>query len=405
MTVFAYRAVDAKNKVIQGRLECRDIAGVVSTLTSSGQIALDVREVTFASRASHFGRTNLKISIPALTGLLSEIAMLLRSGMPLERALSLLENSQTQKSSADLAKSLNESVKSGSSLSQALRASGRLVPPFISSVVAAGEASGYVEVVLGQLVSYLERSEKARSDFRSALVYPLILLAMSFVAISILMLVLIPKFKPLFEGAEDQLPTSTLLILTVADYFGFALAAVLVATASTYALARYAIRSRQHRLFWHRSKLRLPASIGSMLLESQIAMFSRLLSLLLQNGVVLEHALTLTRDAIPNLAIARMIETTRLEVRKGGRLSTGLAADRLLPAMTIDLIKVGEEASKVPDTLARISDLSELKVERALKRLMDILVPAITVGLGAVIASTVASILMALLSINDLALR
>lgn len=407
MPMFAFKAVDQQNQLVEGHLEALSADAVVRHLRDAGQVALDIREAASGAlqngRPRPFARAGTAQRV--LADLLSQLTLLLHSGVPLERALSFLKSSRAHKAAAPLAKSLQGNVKGGSSFAEALRRVEPPVAPFIVNVVAAGEASGQLDTVLGQLVSYMERAQKIHSDIRSALVYPAILLATAMVAIGILMLVLVPKFKPLFDGAEDRLPTSTRLIIAASDYFQPALLVLAgLAIVGVFGL-RHALRNENRRRLWHRAQFALPFSVGPLLLDVQVGIFSRLLSLLLQNGVVLQQALALTRDAVPNRAVAAAIDAARGRVREGGRLSASFAEEKLFPELTVDLLKVGEEASNVADVLARLADLSEARAERSIKRLMDVFVPAMTIGLGVVIASIVASILTALLSINDLALR
>jgi len=404
MPTFDFKAVDQRNQFTEGRIQAVSADNAARRLLETGQIALELRETDAHATREASPRFAVARS-QGLTDLLSQIAMLLRSGVPLERALSFLVSSRSHKAAATIAVRLLETVKSGESFAEALRRIQPPAPTFIVNVVAAGEVSGHLEAVLGQLVSYLERSQKVRAEIRSALIYPSILIALAIVAIGILMLVLVPKFKPLFEGAEDRLPASTRLIISASEHFQQGVVGIVVLALVAVLAIRYALKNETRRRSWDRAQFRLPFSVGSLIRDVQVGVFSRLMSLLLQNGVVLQQALALTRDAVPNRAVAAALDSTRNLVREGGRLSAGLAESKIFPALAIDLLKVGEEASNVPDVLGRIADLSEARVERSIKRLMDVLVPSMTIGLGVVVASIVASILMALLSINDLALR
>lgn len=407
MPVFAFKSVDASNRVEDGRWEAATADDVVQHLLQSGQIALAISEAPIgdAARPSFSWSQRLSASPRALTEVLSQTNMLLHSGIPLEKSLALVAASSGKGRTAQLAVGLRTRVNDGQSLSQALQREQETVPPFIVSAMAAGEASGRLEEVVDRLVSYLERSQKIRSDIKGALVYPAILLAMAAISIAILLLVLVPQFKPLFEGNEDRIPTVTRLILAASDYFRPALAVLAAVIVGGGLLLRYSMRSEAQQQRWDRWKLALPFSIGPVMLDIQVAIFTRLLSLLLQNGIPLHHALALTRDAVPNRAIATGIDHARCGVREGRRLSAGLAETKLLPGPVIDHLKVGEEASNLAGVLGRIADLTESKMERSIKHLMDLLVPLLTIGLGLMVAAIIASILLALLSINDLALR
>lgn len=407
MPEFTFKAVDRDNKVHDGQLEAATADAAAEHLFSIGQTVLEVSEIT-ASRPSRlpiFSFASAGVSERVLTEFLSQCRMLIRAGMPLDKALTLIARSKSRQDIADLTGRLLQNVKSGKSFAQSLAMLGGTIPAFVINAISAGEASGHLEDVLDRLVVHMERSQKVRSEIKESLIYPAILTIMAVISVSILMLVLVPQFKPLFDGAQDKVPIITRFILGVSDYFPAVLTFTAVALAGSIVLGRMLLIDDERRKTWDRWKLAMPLGIGDLFRDIQTGMFSRMLSLLLQNGIPAAHALALTRDATPNRAFSADIDAAREHIRAGGRLSAGLQASRLFSNDALDLLAVGEEASNLPGVLTRIADLCEERVERSSKRLMELFVPALTVILGCVIAAIVAAILMALLSINQLALR
>ncbi|WP_339085431.1 type II secretion system F family protein [Hyphomicrobium sp. ghe19] len=405
--MFAFKAVDRDNKFHEGHLEAATAHAAAEHLFSVGQTVLDVSEIAAArpSRLRFFSFTPAGISERVLTEFLSQCRMLIRAGIPLEKALSVIARSKSRRDIANFTSRLQQDIKSGKSFAQSLAMLSGQIPHFVTNTIGAGEASGHLEDVLDRLVAHMERSQKVRSEIKDGLIYPTILTIMAVISVSILMLVLVPQFKPLFDGARDKIPAVTRFILAASDYFPALLAFVVVALAFSLLLLRILLLDDERRKTWDRWKLSIPLGIGDVFRDIQTGMFSRMLSLLLQNGIPAAQALALTRDATSNRAFAAEVDMAREHIRTGGRLSAGLQTSRLFASDALDLLAVGEEASNLPGVLTRIADLCEERVERSTKRLMELFVPALTVTLGCVIAGIVAAILTALLSINQLALR
>ncbi len=408
MPEFGFRSVDRENRVTEGRMIAGDVAGVAERLHALGQTPLRIAEASHGphrvpSSRSLFDRQGL--SRRSTSELLLELKLLLRSGIDLARALAFVARSARAPRTQAILKAVHGSVEKGTTFSDALGEADPNLPPFILSTLRAGESSGQLDMVLERLGSYLERREKLRAELLSALIYPAILLLLSAVAIVILMTVLIPEFRPLFEDAGVELPGITQFVLFVSDLatrYGLAAAALLAALAVCGWLA---LKDEARRLAWERGKLKLPFSIGRLNQKIQTTIFARLMSLLLENGVTVQEALALAREAVPNRAFGAAIAEARKKVREGEKLSGALAPSGVLPLRSLDLLKIGEEASNVTGSLVRIADLYETEVERSLKRLMDLFVPVLTVVLGIVIATVIFSVLFAMLSLNDLALR
>lgn len=405
MPLYACRAVDEHNTVSEARLEARTIEAAIERLLAEGKTALSITEVGHDrdSQTRRGKRTDLG---PAhLAEFLSHTAVLLHAGMPVERAISHVAGSRANGQISALAKRLQGELKAGKTLSEAMRSDPASIMPYVLNAVAAGEAGAQLEKAIAQVAAHIEREARVRGEIRSALVYPAILVAVAGVAVTLLMLVLMPQFKPLFEGMEDRLPWGTRLLLAASDYFFLILLGAATVAAGLHVCFRSMRADGRRRIAIDRLKLRMPLSIGRLVLDTQTAIFARLLALQIDNGIPLQRALGLAGAAVPNRQIAEALDLAREDVRQGRRLSFGLARSGLLDAATLDLIRVGEEASDLVGVLRKTADLCERRVQQSTKRLMDILVPAITIGLGVLVAAIVACILMAMLSVNDLAVR
>jgi general secretion pathway protein F len=259
--------------------------------------------------------------------------------------------------------------------------------------------------VLAKLSDYLSRFEKFRSDLISSLIYPAILLVMALAAISILVTVVIPQFKPLFEDAGAELPLLTRLVVGTSDLVLNNALLLGAGAVVLVLLARWALMQPRAALALDRIKLGLPFGAGVLLKKIEAARFTRLMALLLENGVAILPALGLVREAAGNRSFAAAIDGVAERVREGGRFTAALSATALIPVAYREVLEAGEEASQLETVLGRVAGIAERETETALKNFMAAFVPVLTILLGGFVAVIIMSVLFALLSINDLALR
>jgi general secretion pathway protein F len=288
------------------------------------------------------------------------------------------------------------------SLADALSEHRDVFPQYYASMIRAGEASGALDVVLGRLSEFLEKSQALRESIKTALYYPVFLLTMAALSIVILLTFVIPEFEPLFESAGAALPISTRVLVAAGDAirnYGWLMLVALAA--SIYLTRRYLAttdgRRRADELF-----LRLPV-IGSLLTKIEVARFCRTVSTLLQNGVGLLGALDIVRDTVKNSVIASAIGNVAMRLKEGRGLAEPLAATGAFPKLAVHLVRVGEETGKLDEMLSKLADIYEQDVGRATERMLSLLVPLLTISMGVMIAAIIMSILTAIFSVNTLA--
>jgi general secretion pathway protein F len=407
MPSFSYKSAGPGGKVVKGVREASDANALAKMLEAEGLVPLSIAEST-GSKLKWFEGTasSTGVSRPELNLLISNLELLLGAGIDLNAALaSLAKSAQKPKTKALLAQ-LRERVQKGQSLSEALGSgTGGSVPGFIVSSLRAGEQSGQLREVLAKLSDYLSRFEKFRSDLVSSLIYPAILLMMALSAIIILVTVVIPQFKPLFEDSGAELPLLTRIVVGTSDLFLGNTVLILAGAAALVLAGRYALRQSHLSLAFDKMKLGLPLGAGALLTRIEAARFTRLMALLLENGVPMLSALSLVREAAGNQFYAMTIDGVAARVREGTRFTAALSKTSLIPAAYQEVLEAGEEASQLETVLARVAGIAERETEVSLKNFMAAFVPLLTIVLGGIVAVIIMSVLFALLSINDLALR
>ena len=311
--------------------------------------------------------------------LLSNLEMLLRAGIDLNGALSALAKSTKKKELQALISELREAVQKGQSLSDALSKASVKVPSFVVNSIRAGESGGQLREVLHKLSEHLTRFEKFRSDLVSSLIYPAILLIMAVLVIILLVAMVIPQFKSLFENAGSELPFITRLVMGASDFVLDNAVSCSCRSRRLILLLRNFLKRPHIALYVDRVKLGLPFGAGNLLRKIEAARFTRLAALLLENGITMIAALELARDAAGNRAFAKAIDEVTVKVREGARFTVALSATGIIPGVYRDILEAGEEASQLEMVLTRVAEMAERETELALKNFMAVFVPLLTI--------------------------
>lgn len=405
MPAFRYVAIDPAGKFARGVMEAADEASVVALLQKQGHLPMRTELAKGGDGLRglltlEFGSGGLKAQDVA--NFTRELSIMLGAGQDLDRALRFLSETAPNGRVRTAMDRLRDTVRDGGSLAAALSAHSKGFSRLYVGLVRAGEAGGTLAPTLERLAGLLERERSLSANIKSAMIYPGLLSVAAIGSVTLLLTVVLPQFVPLFEQNGAALPASTQMLIgagdLVAHYGLYALAAVLLLLLAV----RQALRRPGPRLAVDRMILRLPV-IGGLTRETLAARFTRTLGTLLLNGVPLIGALAIVRDAIGNLAGVAAVDAATISARGGAGLSRPLGDAGIFPARTIHLLRLGEETAQLGAMSLRAAEIHEEKARIGLQRLVALLVPAITIVMGAVIAGIVSSLLLAMLSLNDLA--
>ncbi|MEI9886383.1 MAG: type II secretion system F family protein [Rhizomicrobium sp.] len=343
-----------------------------------------------------------RFSPRALVVATQELASLLRAGLELDRALEILVHLDESKPMRATLGAVLEQVRGGSSLADAL--AGRpAFPKFYVNIVRAGEQGGDLQAALEQLGEYMGRSLAVRESVISALIYPSLLLATTGVSIIVILVFVLPSFEPMFAEAGKAIPPATRFVMDAGHFLtNWSWALFLGAALAAIALRR-ALKEPGFRRQWDGALLRLPL-LGGLLAKMDIERFSRTLGTLLKNGVALPQALVITGDTLANSVIAGAVRGAATGLKEGDALSRFLRDSKAFPRLALDMMRVGEESGQLDVMLLRQADLYEREIKHTVDRLVALLVPCLTIFMGLIVAGLIGSILVAILSVNDLAI-
>ena len=402
MATYRYRAATASGQLRTGVLEGNSRTDALERLKRLGLMPIEAVET--AARASRTGavRTNSAMR-QGIANALGELAVLLNAGLALDRALAVCVDNLTRPALKAVFEKLRDRVRHGTSLSRAMTEADGAFPPMASAMAEAGEASGKLDESLSRLAETLDRAEALRQTIVSSLVYPALLLVVAAGVILVMLLFVVPQFEDLFSDAGAKLPFMTQVILAASHLLkSYGLIACLAMFVAVIALARW-IRQPRIRRRVDRRLLDLPL-LGTVLRKAETARFARTLGSLLDGGVPLPTAMAIAQRSLSNVHMAEAIDRVSASLKQGGGLSGPLAATGLFPPMAMSFLRTGEETAQLGLMLNRLADVLDREVRTAVQRLISVMTPAITVLMGGVVATVIASIMSAILGFNDLAL-
>lgn len=410
MPDFSWQAVSAAGKLENGQMTAPSAAGVMRSLQERGLTPLKIDGAVdvpagkpYAVAAPGVGRAGKgPVTSADVMALTTELAIMLRAGLALDNSLRVLIEMSHKTSVRSLVQGILDAVKGGAPLSRALTAHRALFSDFYVNMIRSGEASGQMSAVLDRLVEHMERQRALRDSVISAAIYPAILLGVAVLSLIAMLGFVVPQFEKLFTDMGDALPAPTRLVMGMGQIFTQYGLYIAVAVFVGTALVLRWLRSPSGRAWWQGGLLRLPI-VGGLALKYELTLFTRSLGTLLGNGVPMLTALHIATDTVANLTLRQSLARVAPIVKEGGRVVQAVTAAGIFEPLAINLIRVGEETGRVGSIMLEVSNILNREVETGIKRLLTMLEPALILVLGVLIAAIIVSILLGILSVNDLA--
>jgi general secretion pathway protein F len=416
MPDFVWKAATAAGEVEKGRLSAPSIAAALRQLREQGLTPLSIDAAAASTVSALLNATDTTAPSPGKTtpkakgpvnaadvlALTSELAIMLRAGLALDNALRVLIDMSHKPSVAALVQGILDAVKGGTPLSRALAAHRDLFSDFYINMVRSGEVSGQMSAVLDRLVEHMERQRALRESVISATIYPAILLGVAVLSLVAMLGFVVPQFEKLFTDMGDALPMPTRLVMGMGHaYNQYAPVNAALAAGGGLLVLRW-LRSPAGRQWWQSRLLRLPL-IGALARKYQLTLFARSLGTLLGNGVPMLTALHIATDTVSNAVLHQGLAKVAPIVKEGGRVVQAISVTGIFEPLAINLIRVGEETGRIGPMMLELSNILNREVETGIKRLLTLVEPALILVLGVLIAAIIVSILLGILSVNDLA--
>jgi general secretion pathway protein F len=401
MATYRYRAATAGGQLRTGILEGASRADAIERVKRLGLMPIETVETSSKAGAEPAIRLNSQTR-RGIVNAVSELAVLLNAGLALDRALGVCVENIVRPSVKAVFAKLRDRVRHGASLAKAMQESNGAFSPMASAMAEAGEASGQLDTSLARLAETMERAETLRQTIVSSMVYPVLLIVIATSVILLMLLFVVPQFESLFTDTGAKLPFMTQVVMGASHVVkNYGIVGALGVVAMVFVLLRWLKQPAVRRVV-DRQLLNLPV-LGPVIKNAETARFARTLGSLLDGGVPLPSALAIAQRAIVNRHMSEAVDKVSSGLRQGGGLSTPLAQTGLFPPMALSFLRTGEETAQLGLMLGRLADVLDREVRNSIQRLIAVMTPVITVAMGAIVATVIASIMSAILGFNDLA--
>src|SRR3989442_12515980 len=402
MPVFVYKAADRRGQTIDGVMDAPDARAVVERLQKDAYYPIKV--TPHGERAPRFSLGGSRVGQRARLALPQQLATLFGAGLPLDRALTILEELAPNPRVKAIVSDLLRSVRGGASFSEALaKPHPRPFSRLYINMVRAGEKGGVLEVTLRRLAEFLEARAAFSEAVITAVAYPAVVFTFGIGAIIFLMTFVIPRFATIFADLGQAIPLPTQILLTVSAIFSsYWWVGVLLVFAAMLAWRMWT-GSPQGRLQWDQTLLGIPL-IGPLVMKIETARFARTLGTMLKSGVPVMSALAVVGDTMTNQLIGQAVERLADGVKRGGTIAAGMQAQAPFPVLAIHMVRVGEETGRLEDMLLKVAETFEGDVGTELKRVLRLLEPVIIFSMGVLVAFIVVAMMLAIFSINEIPL-
>jgi type IV pilus assembly protein PilC len=349
---------------------------------------------------------NINLKIPGLGGgvkpkvlttFTRQLATLVDSGLPLLRGLRVLEKQERNATLKRILGDLALSIEGGSTFSEALAQHPKVFNRLFVNMVKAGELGGVLEVVLKRLAEFAEKAQKIAAKVKAAMFYPVAVLIVAVGIMTLLLVMVIPKFKEVFAGMGVKMPGFTLFVMAISD--AVRLHFLQVAAGLTVLVVAFlmVIKTKAGRYAWDKIKLKIPG-VGPVLNRVAIARFTRTLGTLVSSGVPILQALTIVKETAGNVIISNAIAAVHESVKEGETITAPMEVSGVFPPMVISMVDVGEQTGALPEMLLKIADNYDEEVDNAVESMTSLLEPVMIVFLAVVVGSIVIAMFLPLIA-------
>ena len=408
MPSYAYKGRNSGGQLVEGVLEGASSGAVVDLLRGQGLTPVSVREVAAGAGKPSFD-WNLKLTRQKITHIdlllfSRQMHTLLKSGVPIMRALAGLQDAAINPEMKRVIGEVRESLESGRELSQALARHPRVFSPFYLSMVRVGEATGLLEEIFYRLFEHLEFERYMREQVKSALRYPMFVIMAMAVAIVVVNIFVIPAFAKVFAGFGAQLPLMTRLLLGFSDFMVAHWPLMLAGVVLAVIAFRSWVGTVAGRYTWDRFSLSIPIA-GKILHKAALSRFARSFSLGMRSGVPVMQALSNSAQTVDNSYISRRVEGMRENVERGESLLRASLGAGIFTPVVLQMVAVGEESGAVDDMMNEIGDMYRQEVEYELKTLGQQIEPILIVLLGVMVLILALGIFLPMWDLGKVALK
>jgi type IV pilus assembly protein PilC len=391
--IFEWEGKDRNGKAVRGELRSGGEAAVSASLRRQGVMVTKIKK-----RRSSGGKSIKGKDIAVFT---RQLATMMKAGVPLLQAFDIVGRGSPNPRLTRLLMDIRSDVETGTNLASAFRRHPQYFDALYCNLVEAGEAGGILEELLSRLAMYQEKTIAIKQKVKSAMIYPVSVLVVAFVVVTVIMIFVIPAFKDVFKSFGAELPAPTLMVMGMSDVFVSYWWLIFGSLfGGGYMFLQTWKRSQKMQFAMDRLLLRLPI-FGELIRKSIIARWTRTLSTMFAAGVPLVEALDSVGGTAGNSVYSQATEQIQRDVATGTALTTSMTASGVFPNMVLQMAAIGEESGALDDMLSRAADFYEEEVDEMVKGLSTLLEPVIIVFLGTLIGGIVVSMYLPIFKLGQ----
>lgn len=390
---FTYKAKDRTGQVMTGTILAENEAAVAAYIRDKGYYVTQIKEQRQQSSLAEHLQFFSRVSVKDLAVFCRQFATMVDAGMSMIACLNILIEQTYNPKLKRALQDVYKKVQEGETLSRTMADHDHVFPKLMISMVEAGEVGGVLDVVLNRLAIHFEKEHKLNEKVKSAMTYPAVVVSMAVLAVTFILVFVLPTFTKMFADMRVELPLPTRVLLLVSDFIqGHAVFLAVFVLVSIYAII-LAARHPKLKPVFDQITLRLPI-FGMLRRKIAIARFSRTLSTLVRGGVPIISAIEVVKKTTSNISMINALTSAQGSIREGLGLATPLGASSIFTPMVIQMVAIGEETGELDKMLEKVADFYESDVDDIVGRLSSMLEPILIGFLGVVIGMIVISVVM-----------
>ena len=395
MARYSFKAIDQYGKSVSGVLAAPSVGAAHLMVVARGLQPVSVEEKTSVLQ---YEVTKKKVPREEVMHFSRQLGVFVKAGIPILDSLEIIEGETTNKLFKKVLADMVESLAAGDTFALAAEAHPEAFPPYYVGMLSSAELSGNLDTVLSQLSDYMERDADARSKVTAAMIYPSIVLGMSLVTVVVLGVFVMPRFKTFFQSLHASLPLPTRMLISATNFVEanwYIIFAVIFAIVLVIAIT---FHSKQGRAHIDSFVLQIPV-IGDLIQHVMVERICRVMASMLQAGVALPEAMTVTSESVSNAVYKRGLDTIRDEMLEGRGLAEPVASSQLFPSAARQMMRVGEETGTLDEQLTVAAQYYARELDGRIKKFTSLFEPAIIIFMGVIVGFVAIALISAMYGI------
>jgi type II secretory pathway component PulF len=403
MHQFCYKAKNEKGEFVDGTISATSETDAIKQLSSQNIYPLSIKKSTESISSQRFSLSlGQRASSKDLYTFTSQLAYLLKGGLPLLRGLELLRAQMKVSGWQRILTQLIETINQGGSFSDSLAACKGIFSKFYVSMVRSGEAGGTLDSVLERLAVQIEKENDLKAKVLQALLYPSVIVCVGIVTVMVMMLFVIPKMSLMYEELDQALPFITQMLINVSTALAAGWWLVLGGLVALVFATKTVMRSARSSTMLGALILKVPL-FGPLFMREELVRFTRVLGMLLHNGVPMLESLSIVQEVLGNAIFKTIVSTTRDVVQQGSQISAVLDREKVFPPLFVHMVAIGEETGTLDASLDKVADIYEKEVERHVKTITTLIEPFLILVIGGVVGLIAIAMFLPVFQLNLLA--